>query len=471
MTRRLSIHAVRGAALCAAAAAAAACGGGGKRAPDPPKPPEVDAEGPHRDAVAAAIRPYLDAELISGLVVGLYDAGRREIYGFGKGPGGAAPDGGSLFELGTLTRVYTGLLLADAIQRREVELGAQVAEYLPPGVTVPTRDKVAITLRHLALHSSGLPPLPPSIARAPADDPFRGYDEDALYRDLARTQLAYVPGASIQPSSFATGLLGFAIGRKLGTGYTKAIEARILRPLELHDTTFVVPAAAAARQLAGTDDDLAAAPRWAWNALAGAGGLISSARDQLRLIEAELDAAAGGKTLPLRNPMRLTQEPQLDPTSTENAGLGWMIDGDGRLWHGGGSAGFRAFVIFDPKTKRGVVALASTASPLVDRLGRALLGLMSEDAPRPWVAPTAAQISSYAGKYDFGGTKLAMVAAGKRLYLEAPDEPRVRLLPVSDHEFWIEPLQAVAIFQQEGDKIARVVFGVGARQVAAPRIE
>lgn len=467
MIRRLSI-AKRAILL---ATLAISCGGGGGRPPAPPRPIEVDPEGSHRDAVAAAVAPYLDAELISGLVVGLYDAGRREVYGFGKGPGGAVPDGSSLFELGTLTRVYTGLLLADAIQRREIELDAQIAEYLPPGVTVPIRDGAAITVRHLALHGSGLPPVPPGVAGASPANPFAGYDEEALYRDLARTQLAFAPGAAMQVSTYGTGLLGFALGRRLGTGYARALQTRVLAPLELRDTGLAIPAAAATRRMVGTDGELAPVSHWTWDALEGAGGLVSSARDQLKLIEAELDAAAGGKNLPLRNQMRLSQELQLEPGGPENAGLGWVIDGEGRYWHGGGSGGFRAFIGFDPKTKRGVVALASTASPLVDRLGRALFELFAETPPKPWTAPTADQLASYAGRYDFGGTKLSVVAAGRRLYLEAPDEPRVRLLPVSAHEFWIEPLQAVAIFQKDGDKVTRIVFGVGARQVAAPRVE
>ena len=478
MIRRPSIRTalVRLAAL-AALALAAACGGA--RPPEPPRISETDAdpEGSHAAAVAAAVKPYLDAELLSGLVVGLYDAGRREIYGFGKGPGpgpgGVAPDGGSLFELGTATRVYTGLLLADAIQRREIDPDAEVASYLPPGVTVPTRDKAAITVRHLALHGSGLPPLPPSLAQASGADPFRGYDEDRLYRDLNRTELVAAPGTAIQPSSYGTALLGLAIGRKAGPGYARALETRILAPLELRDTALAVPPGAAARRMAGTDDDLAAAPGWSWGALAPAGGLVSSARDQLRLLEAELDAAAGGKNLPLRGPMRLTQEPQLEETGAggDNLGLGWMIDGAGRLWQGGGSGGFRAFLALDPKQKRAVVVLASTASPVIDRLGRALLALLDDPKAAAWTPPTPAQLAAYAGTYDFAGQQLAMVAAGRRIYLQVPNEPRVRLLPVSDHEFWIEPLQAVAMFQQEGGKIARVVFGVGARQIAAPRVE
>src|SRR5258706_9875041 len=107
-----------------------------------PKPPPVidGAHDKHRDAVAALIQPMIDAEIASGIVVGLYDAGKTEIYGFGKGPEGKPPTGTTLFEIGSITKVYTSLLLADAIQRREVALDTPVAGLLPPGVTVPTAD-------------------------------------------------------------------------------------------------------------------------------------------------------------------------------------------------------------------------------------------------------------------------------------------------------------------------------------------
>jgi len=93
---------------------------------------------------------------------------------------------------------------------------------------------------------------------------------------------------------------------------------------------------------------------------------VSTAHDQLRLIEVELDAASGG-SLPLRHAMKLTQEPQLDRTGN-NVSLGWTIDGTGRYWHNGSTGGCHAFVGFDPKTKRGVVLLASTATSAIDRL-------------------------------------------------------------------------------------------------------
>jgi CubicO group peptidase (beta-lactamase class C family) len=452
-------------------ALAAACGG----APRPPAPPPepaaaADPTGRHRDAIAALTQPYLDAELVAGAVVGITDAGRREIYGFGQGPGGARPTGRTVYELGWLTAVYTGLLLADAVQRREVDLDAPLADLLPPGVAVPTRDRAIITVRHLALHSAGLPPLPPSLAAGAAPDPFGGYTAERLYADLARTELVSAPGTRVLYSNYGLGVLGFAIGRRLG-GYEAALAARVLAPLELRDTYLRVPAVAAARRASGTTDELTPAPPWTWDAMAAAGGVSATARDVLALLDAQLDAAAGGKVLPLRAPMRLTQEPQLEVSeSSANAGLGWIIDGDGRYWQSGGTGGFRAFAMFDPKTKRGVVVLSSTASALVDRLGRAVLDALGPAPAKPWSPPTAAQLAEYAGTYDLGGAKLTVAVSGRRIYLEGEGAPRARMSPLSDHEFWIESLQAVAFFQRDGDRIARIVFGVGARQVVAPRV-
>jgi serine-type D-Ala-D-Ala carboxypeptidase/endopeptidase len=457
-------------AACVAAgivAPGAACGGAAQTAA-PPVIPAAET-GRHRDEVAAQVQPFLDAQLVSGLVVALYDVGQTEVYGFGRGPGNAPPDGTTLFELGSVTRAYTALLLADAVQRREVEIDTPVAELLPPGVTVPTRGKVAITLGHLVQQSSGLPSVPPTVlARNAAQDPYAKYGDDALYNDLIQTELQATPGTRIQYSSYGTGLLGFALGRKLGGGYAKVLTERVLKPLELKDTFFAVPAAARPRLVAGSNEDLAPVPGWTFDALAGAGGLVTTAQDQLRLIDAELDAAAGGAR-PLRRAMKLTQEPQLDRVG-DNQGMGWTIDSAGRYWSSGSTGGHHAFVGFDPKTKRGIVVLASTATALVDRLVDPLYKVLDGAPPAPVAFPGAAALARYAGHYDLSGAKLQIIAEGVRLYVEGPGEPRRRMSPLSSNEFWIEALQSIAVFEGDGDKAARVVFTVGGRTLAAPRI-
>ena len=443
----------------------AGCSSSAKTPKVPIAPPT---EGPHKAAVEAQVKPYLDGEIVSGVVIGLYDNGKTEIYGFGKGPGGKPPDGDTLFEIGSITKVYTGLMLADAIQRKEVELDTPIVELLPPGVTVPKKDNTVITLRHLVLHGSGLPRLPPSV-QPTASDPYGAYSEDMLFRDLIGTELESKPGDQIVYSNFGYGVLGYGLGRKIGGGFGKALESRVLKPLDLKSTFVAIPAEAAPRRAIPSNDDLAGVPAWTWtDALGGAGALTSSVRDQLKLLDAELDAQKGGKG-PLRGAMRFSQEEQLAERPSENAGLGWLIDNTGRYLHNGGTTGSRSFIGFDPKTRRGVVVLASTGTSLVDRLAKATLDVLDGTAKPPGTLATPAQLDAYAGSYDFTGTKLTIVHQGNRLYIEGPGEPRHRLMPITDVAFWIEALQSVAFFHKDGDVVNQIVFQVGDRQLIATR--
>jgi serine-type D-Ala-D-Ala carboxypeptidase/endopeptidase len=445
----------------------AACG----TPPAKPKLPPVDPnQGAHREAVEAQLKPYLDGEVLTSVVVGLYDAGKREVYGFGTGPGGKPPNGATLYDLGTATKIYTSLLLAEAVQRREVDLDAPISELLPPGVTVPKQDNISITAKHLALHSSGLPRHPPSLtARSPMPpDPFAGYTDDALYQDLVTTKLQTPPGTEISVSDYGVGVLGHALGHKIGGGYVAALQTRVLQPLGLTDTVVALPTGTTARKVLGTDDDLKRVPRWTWGALVAAGGLVTSANDSLKLLEAELDAAAGSRGV-LRPQMRLTQEAQLD-RGGDNEGLGWMIDAGGRLWYDGRTSGFRTYLGFDPKTKRAVVILSSTSTTLVDFLGPMMFEVLDGTAKPPIAPPGVNTMGAYVGKYDFTGTILDVKLDGKRLYLEGPGEPRHRMAPYGDHGFWIEDLQAAAKFAREADVIKGLVFQVAGKTLVAARV-
>jgi len=438
-------------------------------APPKPQPTDIDPGGSHREAVAAQLAPYVEGELVWGVVIGLYDAGKLEIYGFGKGPGGKSPDGKTLFDLGTLTKPYTGLLLAEIVQRKEVELDAPISDLMPTGVTIPTKDNVAISAKHLALHSAGLPRQPGSLtARKPPPDPYASYTEDALYQDLITTTLATAPGTEIAVSDYGIGLLGFALGRKVGGGYALALKTRILEPLGLTDTFLALPAGGASHKAIGTDDNLEPAPRWTWGVLAGAGALVSNARDCLKFLDAQLDAAAGSRGV-LRPQMRFAQEAALDRDG-DNESIGWLIDPAGRRWYDGRTSGFRAYMGFDPKTRRGVVVLSSTATTLVDFLGPIMFEVLDGTAKPPAPAPTAAQLATYAGNYDFSGTPLTVVVAGKRLYLEGPGEPRHRMAPYGERGFWIEDLSAGAKFVLAGETVKSMVFEVGGKRLNLPRL-
>ncbi|CAN5744945.1 hypothetical protein BH11MYX2_BH11MYX2_15640 [soil metagenome] len=448
----------------------------------PPKvaaTPAGDPKGAHATAIAGQVQPYIDAQLLRGVVIGVYDAGKREVYGFGVGPNGVPPTGDTLFELGSITKVYTALMFADAVQRREVTPDQPVAELLPPGVTVPGKDQRVITLKELALHGSGLPRIPPSINPTLAD-PYALYGDEALYKDLAVTQLETAPGLKVAFSNWGYGLLGHALAHKLGGSYAAVLKRRIIDPLKLTSTYFAVSAAQGAAAIptanlqVGSNDDLVDAAPWHADALAGAGSLVSSANDQLTLLDAELDADAGGK-LPLRGAMRLTQEAQMETQigeSAPNAGLGWQIAADGRYWHNGQTGGFHTFITFDPKARRGIVVLAATATTLVDAIPARIYAVLDNQTPTPPKFPEARDLIQFAGQYDLAGTRVSVIAEDKRLYISVPNEPRARLLPLSDHEFLIEAIQAAVVFEREADgKIARLVLVLGQQQINAKRVD
>lgn len=456
--------------LAAAAAMLLPAAGCHNRAPVVPKI-AVDPM-PHKAAVAAVVKPLMDVEYASGVVIGLYDAGKTEVYGFGKGPGNQPPTASTLFEIGSITKVFTTLLLADSVERQEVSLQTDLADLLPPGVTVPVADHRTITLGQLATHTSGLPPMPPSIAgKSDAGNPYAHYSEDQLFADLVRAQLVAPPGTHVVFSNFGAGVLGYALGRKLGLGYEGAVLSRVVDPLGLGSTFFQVPEGAKFRRATGTNSDLTPVPYWYYGALAGAGALISDAHDMLALIEAELDASSGS-ALPLRHAMRFTQEQALDHTLGESAGLGWQIDTAGRFWHTGQTGGFHSFVGFDPKTRRGVVVLASTASQLLDRLGEDMYRVLSGDPPRPLHVPSPTQTAEYQGTYSLGGENIAIVESNKRLYIVGRGVPAIRLLPISENELWIEPLQAVIGFQQDPatQRVVQAIFLRQEQKIIARRI-
>ncbi len=278
------------------------------------------------------------------------------------------------------------------------------------------------------------------------------------------------PGTRIVYSNYGAGLLGFALGKKLKVGYSAILKERILAPLGLADTTFGFPAGSEARRAQGTNDDLKPVNPWTFeDALAGAGALVSDVHDQLALIDAEMDAAAGGKA-PLRGPMRFTQEEQLEGEGA-NTGLGWSLDSAGHYWHNGGTGGFHAFVSFDTKTKRGVVELASTSTVLVDSLAARIYGVLDGDVKTPQAFPAPDALVPFAGTYDFQGNHLKVTVDGKRLYIEGPGEPRQRLLPLSDHEFFLEEIQAPVVFTKaEQDRPAAAVFVVGGKTFIAQKL-
>ena len=316
-----------------------------------------------------------------GLVVGAVTAGGvRSVVPAGhlRAPDGAAPGADTLFEIGSVSKVFTALLLADAVTRGELTLDSRVADLLD--IAVPTRDGVAITVEHLATHTAGLPnnPMPFTAALRTAwtardGDPWEAIDREALLAVLTGTKLRQTPGTGrITYSNLGAGVLGHAlVAVSPDQDFGELVRSRICKPLGMADTVLLPDADQTRRQATGHRRRRRPTGHWQVAGLPGAGALRSTTTDMLTFLHAHLDPEA----TPIGPAITLTHQ-ERRPGKRLGIGLGWLRvpapGGRVMLWHNGGTGGVRAFAGFIPDTGVGAVVLANDLRS-VDRVGVELL--------------------------------------------------------------------------------------------------
>ncbi|MDQ3607277.1 MAG: beta-lactamase family protein, partial [Gemmatimonadota bacterium] len=241
--------------------------------------------------VRSILKVRVESGRAPGIVVGILENGQRRYVAYGSaGPGRGPLDEHTLFEIGSISKTFTGLLLADAVVRGEVRLDQPVVELLPAGTVIPARADRPITLEQLATHRSGLPRLPTNMAPANPADPYADYDEARLYAFLAAYTPPRSPGDSAEYSNLGAGLLGHALVRRSGApSWGALVERRTTGPLGMRETFVDVPPAAIERLAAGHDAGMDTVPPWHLDVLAGAGALRSTAADMLTYLAAQMD--------------------------------------------------------------------------------------------------------------------------------------------------------------------------------------
>jgi serine-type D-Ala-D-Ala carboxypeptidase/endopeptidase len=298
-------------------------------------------------------------------------------FPFGTLPGGTAPDADTLFELASVGKTMTGLLLADMIHRQEVTAETTVESLLPPSGEQPWFGGTSISLFDLATQSSGLASVPGNMPAANPLNPYADYTVPLMYEELRSAKLAFVPGRGYAYSNLGFGLLGHALTLKAGTDFESLVIQRICDPLGMTDTRMTLSEEQRAR-IAPPHDDDHAVEVWEDVTMAGAGSFLSSARDLTRYLRAywsSPDVSMAAALALCIKKHRKTDTPQTA------IGYGWHINSENALdmiWHNGGSGGSRSYVGMLPDRQIGVVVLANWAQANVDELGRKLVYLMAK---------------------------------------------------------------------------------------------
>jgi serine-type D-Ala-D-Ala carboxypeptidase/endopeptidase len=340
-----------------------------------------------------------------GMVVGLVEEHGSSIVSYGKMDDGASPEvnGNTLFEIGSITKTFTALLLQDMIERGEMKLDDPVVEYLPKSVRMPTCKGKEITLFHLATHTSGLPRNPDNHDPKRADNPEADYTTGKLYAFLSSCQLTRDPGAKFEYSNLGSGLLGHVLALKAGTDYESLVLERICRPLKMDSTRITLTPDLKARFATGHNYLGYAVTSMDFQAQAGCGGLRSTANDLLKYVSANLGLTPSSLTLLMEKTHLVRFQSVIPPV---NVALAWGVVLDSQVRkivsHGGCTFGYRTFAGFDKTRRRGVVVLSNTAnygaSP--ESIGMLLLESEWQSNRRPKATKVSNQVhDSYVGQY------------------------------------------------------------------------
>jgi serine-type D-Ala-D-Ala carboxypeptidase/endopeptidase len=329
---------------------------------------------------------YLKSRPNGGLVIAIYQRGAKSFQGFGKisDANSNPPDARTIFEIGSITKIFTAAALAKMANDGIVKLSDSIDFYLPQKVVSPKLNGRGITLENLATHTSGLPRLPENLLATAKDqrNPYANYTTENLYADLSAVKLKSEPGKKSDYSNYGYGLLGKILELKMGKSYETVIQENISAPLELRDTTTQLSPQQKARLTPGHNPQGQVVPNWDFDALTGCGAIRSNGEDLMKLVEANLTETNSQISKALADTQKIHFK-----TFTGGVGLGWQIQNQIQdvtfHWHNGGTGGYVSFIGFDRQNQVGVVILSNYGDAWandssVDKMGFELLKIASK---------------------------------------------------------------------------------------------
>lgn len=354
--------------------------------------------------IESLIAPWIAKKKNINLVIGVIQGENRWLKGWGAlHPSAAAPpDGKTIFEIGSVTKVFTSTLLSLLVERQELELTTPINQLGSVYQNLPD----TITLESLATHTSGLPRLPSNLMESVRQDrqnPYAAYTVEDLHEYLQSHDGK--PGktaGTIDYSNLGVGLLGHILAERLGQSYEEAIVQHLCNPLGLSDTRITLSDEQQARFAVGYLEDGKPVKPWDLPTLAGAGALRSTADDLLRFLAANLQPDRTPIAQAIRNTHQLRYETFAPSTGFQGlvekaadwikqwrgpllirketgVALGWFVEYLPAIdrfayTHTGGTGGHRTFCGFIKESQTGVVVLSNYGEILSDMFGRYSIG-------------------------------------------------------------------------------------------------
>jgi CubicO group peptidase (beta-lactamase class C family) len=410
------------------------------------------------DEIREILRNRIDVGKKSvGIVVGLVDEKSTRIISYDKviKDGNQPVDGDSVFEIGSVTKVFTATLLADLVKRGKVRLDDPISKYLPKSVKTPTRNGKEITLLNLSTQTSGLPRLPSNMSPKDPQNPYADYSIAQMYDFLSGYTLTRDPGEKYEYSNLGVGLLGHILALRAGKDYETLLRTRIFQPLKMESSAITLTPAMRAHLAKGHNAALLPVPNWDLPTLAGAGAIRSTVNDMLKFVAANL----GLKKSPLLAAMQLAQQSRRETGIADlEIGLNWHILKKFNtviVWHNGGTGGYHSWIGFDQKQRKGVVILSNSSND-IDDIGRHLieskypLAKIVPPKERKEIKVDAKVLEAYVGEYQLvPGFVIIVTREGDHLFIQATGQGKLELAAETETDFFLKAVDAQVTFVKD----------------------
>ncbi|MFN0076353.1 MAG: serine hydrolase [Prosthecobacter sp.] len=380
-----------------------------------------------------------------------------------------APPEQIVFEIGSITKVFTGLLLAQAVVEKKVTLETTIGSLLDPKLKFADPRIAAITLKQLSTHTSGLPRLPANLAVGSIeDDPYANYDEKLLLAFLISAKLEGEGPYSCSYSNLGVGLLGHLLGKLWETGWEKAVVAKICLPLGLKDTAVhPEPKLPLATPHAGEKG----VKPWNFDAVAGAGALRSTAADLMKFGEAMLHP----EKTPLKDAFAFALQAQAEaPAMGGQIGLGLFLgkhEGEMIFSHDGGTGGYSASLQVIPSKETVLIALINNNS----LSGSAVIAAMSDaksatPQKQKEISLPVEMLTQYPGVYELDrDARFTVLLRDGKLWVNLTGQAFLHAFAKVPDRFFYKAVTAEIAFNRDKGVIQSLTLFQNGRELTAKR--
>ncbi len=424
------------------------------------------------------VEPYREHKKFNAISIGVLLNGEVWEKSFGSldSTSDSKPNSKTIYEIGSISKVFTSLLLAQVVESGKLKLDDPINTIMTELEKENPEVGSSITFKHLSHHISGLPVMPLNIAPKDSTNPFADYDRPSLLEYMKSAQPERKPGEAYEYSNLAVGLLGDLLARQADTSYEKLLKTQLTEPLQMLDTSITLSSDQKSRFAPPHNAALLPDSSWDFDALAGCGAIRSNVDDMLTFAKAVLNPPKE----PLGKAINLAWKKHKDAIDGQFAmGLGWMIAQDGATrWHNGQTGGYHSMILINRPLKTAVVLLANTANPemdtLTEQIFRTVIGMDvqptqfdAEFQVKPEVA------KRLEGKYQLApGAIITVQVKDGKMMAQLTGQQFLALIPKSETEWKYQLVDATLKFElpEKGNSPKVTLFQSG-RELPAPRVK